>query len=372
MSAGPPFLSIVIPFCNSRETSLPLLQALASISAEDGIELILVDDGSVDDTLGLLRAFAERSSAQVRVIGRNRGGPGAARNSGLDQATGKFIWFVDSDDTIDLRSVTLAKKARWPDVDLIAWEWEHPWIVRRMPPGFHSARNRPAPTNVMDPIVCNWFSRAFLQRTRLRFPEFCFFEAAPLESFVLPLLVKDYLKVDFIAYRANTLTPSVTRGSKPYSPARCDCMHTASLGMAFVNRAHVDPATRADFEAAFVRLFLWDMIRLTALPGPSWIRAARMMRHFRDAAQRFRVQLEPMAVYPGRLASGLVASLIWRASALLGPQHLYFDRMRRRVWQDDIRWEPPRMPARWQVSAPKHHPPAAGDEGTTLHGRHDA
>lgn len=343
-----PFLSIIVPFHNSAETCGELLRVLASLDGTEDVELIFVDDGSTDATPRLLREFARQSRAPVRLLERSRGGPGAARNLGLTEANGKFVWFVDSDDTIDLGAISVAKQADWPEVDLVVWQWEHPRIVQRLAPGPHSTAHGPAPADVLDPIVCNWFSRSFILRTHLRFPEFCFYEATPLEFFVLPVLLEHYLKVDFIAYRANTLTPSITRGSRTFAPSRYDCLHTIPLGMEFIDEAHLDDAARARFEAVFIQTFLWYFIQIKPWPSPSWARATRVMRQFRDEAKRLRVIQDPLIFYPGRRLSRLLIHFLWLVSAGLPPQREYFRRLRTRLWARDILWVPPKMPARYR------------------------
>jgi glycosyltransferase involved in cell wall biosynthesis len=346
-----PFISIIVPFHNSAQVCGPLLKTLAPMSGRDGIELIFVDDGSTDETPTLLRRFAQQSKAPLQIIERSRGGPGAARNSGLDLATGKFVWFVDSDDNIDLDTVSLAKIAQWPEVDLVAWAWEHPRIVRRLAPGLHSTRDGPTPPDVLDPIVCNWFSRSFLLRTRLRFPEYCFYEATPLEAFALPLLVENYLKVNVVAYLANTETPSVTRGPPGFVPGYYDRLKTISLGMSFVDQAQISGAARRQFEEAFIRLYLWYTVRISPTPGSSWVLATRIMRQYRDEAKRFGVCIDPLELYPGRRASGLVMRFLWYISAGLPSQKKYFDGLRERLWGRDIGWEAPELPTRWRKRA---------------------
>ncbi len=64
------------------------------------LEIILVDDGSTDESPGILDAFAGKDE-RIRVIHKKNGGPSEARNAGLAQATGSCIGFVDGDDFID-------------------------------------------------------------------------------------------------------------------------------------------------------------------------------------------------------------------------------------------------------------------------------
>jgi hypothetical protein len=121
--------------------------------------------------------------------------------------------------------------------------------------------------------------------------------------------------------------------------------------MAFVAGAHLDRAARDRFEAAFIRAFLWYIISISPLPGPSWILAARIMRQYRDEARRFRLLLDPLKYYPGRRRSALVMRLIWIVSAALPTQRGYFRRLRQRVWTHHIIWEPPELPARYRKAA---------------------
>jgi glycosyltransferase involved in cell wall biosynthesis len=86
-------LSVVIPAYN-RATLLPI--TLASLLSQERVadEILVVDDGSTDNTA----AVAEGFGSPVRVIRQSNQGPGAARNRGLAEARGDFIHFFDSDD----------------------------------------------------------------------------------------------------------------------------------------------------------------------------------------------------------------------------------------------------------------------------------
>ena len=343
------FLSIVVPFHNSADKCRPLLEVLAALRPEDEVELIFVDDGSTDNTLPLLREFAARSLCGVTIVERDNGGPGAARNSGLDRASGEWVWFVDSDDVIDLRAVSLARNSGWPKVDVIAWEFEHPHtgVACTIPSGLHEVEDRPAPPTAMETLPAKWFAMDFLRRTGLRFPEYCLYEATPIEAFVLPLLLNRYFKSDFLAYRA-IAGPSVTRGARQ-NPRYYDRLQTIALGRAFLHEAKLATAERAEFDRAFVRLFLWYSIKPSKVPGRSWLTAMRVMRQYRDEAARFAITIDPLDEYPGRARSRLVAKLLWRLSRLMPSQQAYFDRLRQDSWNRPIEWTAPELPERWRI-----------------------
>lgn len=74
------------------------------------IEVILVDDGSKDDTPLLLDTLSKKDS-RILIITKENGGLGSARNTGIDAAKGEYIWFYDVDDDVDLHLVE--KNVEW-------------------------------------------------------------------------------------------------------------------------------------------------------------------------------------------------------------------------------------------------------------------
>ncbi|MDQ3486740.1 MAG: glycosyltransferase [Acidobacteriota bacterium] len=102
--------------------------ALLSVLAQTfrDIELIVIDDGSTDQSHQLATAYAARDP-RVRVLHKVNGGISSARNHGLQVATGQFIAFIDSDDIWDpeFLQAQLDVLAARPDIDLVtgnAWE----------------------------------------------------------------------------------------------------------------------------------------------------------------------------------------------------------------------------------------------------------
>lgn len=89
-----PRFSVVIPVFNRAEV---VRRALESVLAQNfpDLEVIVVDDGSTDDTLARLREIDDR---RLRTVGQERAGAAAARNRGAALALGDFLTFLDSDD----------------------------------------------------------------------------------------------------------------------------------------------------------------------------------------------------------------------------------------------------------------------------------
>ena len=117
-AADQPLVSIIVTVYNA-EQSLP--RCLDSICAQtyQNLEIILVDDGSTDDSLTVCRQFAYRDD-RIRVLSQTNSGVSAARNNAMETATGKYIQFVDSDDWIDENmTFLLVQRAEREQADFI-------------------------------------------------------------------------------------------------------------------------------------------------------------------------------------------------------------------------------------------------------------
>jgi hypothetical protein len=91
------------------------------IAAHD-LQVVLVDDGSTDDSLSLLRDFADRSRFRVTVLTQENAGQGAARNAGLEVVEAEWVTFPDPDDILaeDYFTAVSAALERWPHARLVA------------------------------------------------------------------------------------------------------------------------------------------------------------------------------------------------------------------------------------------------------------
>ena len=91
-----PFFSVIIPIYNTGKELERCVNSVLSQTFED-MELILVDDGSTDDSGQLCDQFAEKDE-RVLVIHQENGGSSEARNTGVRNAKGNYLVFLDSDD----------------------------------------------------------------------------------------------------------------------------------------------------------------------------------------------------------------------------------------------------------------------------------
>ncbi|MFW5795510.1 MAG: glycosyltransferase family 2 protein [Bacillota bacterium] len=91
--------SIIIPIYNGEKYLRKCLDSIVNISYKDK-EIILVNDGSTDSSAKIAKEYADRYD-YMKLINKKNGGVASARNKGLDESTGKYIIFVDSDDTVN-------------------------------------------------------------------------------------------------------------------------------------------------------------------------------------------------------------------------------------------------------------------------------
>lgn len=136
--------SIIIPVFNAQNTIRRTLQSVLN-QTFSSYEIIVVNDGSRDNSARILQEFAHYP--QVTVLNQINAGVSAARNSGLQQASGEYVLFLDADDWVDdnfLMSFKLNLNA-WPaeSVDLMVGNLNDNRIGKVSQAGFFSQQDIP-------------------------------------------------------------------------------------------------------------------------------------------------------------------------------------------------------------------------------------
>ena len=179
-------VSVIVPIYNAAQYLRKCLDSVVGQELKD-IEIICVDDGSVDDCAEILTKY------DVKAIRQENHGQGYARNRGLEQASGEYVYFIDADDELAnemilKRLVEEMEKARLDvlffdaetqaddDVDLVAAKVSPKDYIREHDySGVHTGSELFACfLKHNEYTVCSYlamFRRAFLLENNIRFPE---------------------------------------------------------------------------------------------------------------------------------------------------------------------------------------------------------
>ena len=101
-------ISIVVPLYNVENYLKECIDSILTQSYHN-LEIILVDDGSTDNSGKICDNYAKKDS-RIKVIHKENGGASDARNYGIKEAKGKYIQFTDSDDFYDKNSIYWYKR----------------------------------------------------------------------------------------------------------------------------------------------------------------------------------------------------------------------------------------------------------------------
>ena len=123
-----PKVSIIVPIYNVEKYLNKCIDSLLNQTLKD-IEIILVDDGSTDNSGEIAKNFAEKNPNKIKYYRKENGGLSDARNYGIPYATGEYIAFLDSDDYIEenayeeMYNKAIEENSDYVECDFI---WEYP------------------------------------------------------------------------------------------------------------------------------------------------------------------------------------------------------------------------------------------------------
>ena len=132
-------VTFAVPCYNSAAYMEKCVETL--LTAKDRAEIILIDDGSVDETPAICDRYAAAYPETVRAIHQPNGGHGEGVNQGLRHAEGMYYKVVDSDDWLDVEALqkmldrleTLSRGPEPLDLMICNYVYEQPWTTRATP-----------------------------------------------------------------------------------------------------------------------------------------------------------------------------------------------------------------------------------------------
>ena len=178
-------VSVILPVYNEEEFLRPCLDSLLAQSLGD-IEIICIDDGSTDTSLEILREYAEKDR-RLLILSQENKGAGAARNIGMEKASGAYLSFLDSDDFFEadmLKKLWCAAEQHQADITICRVDQydstrgmyrENNWSI--MP--WMLPKNPFSPDDIPEKIFnigCGWawdklYRKDFVERCGIRFQE---------------------------------------------------------------------------------------------------------------------------------------------------------------------------------------------------------
>lgn len=200
-----PKVSIIVPVYNTEKYLRRCLNGLVNQTLQD-IEIIVVDDGSTDGSAEIIEEFA-KSSCCIRVIHKENGGQGSARNLGIIHATGDYIGFADSDDYVDTTLFEkMYQKAVETDADMVECRFyfleETKKGNKQLPARGNIREYKNKKEMFIDPQVSPWnklYRRSIIQG-KVAFPEKLIYEDTSFYIKAIPYIQKTACVEESLVY----------------------------------------------------------------------------------------------------------------------------------------------------------------------------
>ncbi len=182
-------ISIIVPVYNAEKYLEKCLDSLKKQTKKE-IEWIIINDGSTDHSEEIIKKVKDK---RLKYFKNKNQGIGKTRNFGIEKATGEYIMFLDSDDTLAKDAVEkMYEKVKNEDLDVAICdfykEYDNGQIEEIRTPDFESASLKENP-DIITEYLCPWakiYRRSLIEKNKIRFPENLKYEDAP---FVIKSLV---------------------------------------------------------------------------------------------------------------------------------------------------------------------------------------
>jgi len=191
-------ISVIIPVYNLEKYISRCLDSILKQNFDD-IEIILVNDGSRDKSLQILKEYEKKYPKLIKVINKKNGGQGSARNEGIKAASGKYINFVDGDDWLEPETYSKAYRIiEEKKLDILFWDIKLIYEdgKEKKQSIFSDIKTEDMYVKYLfsNPSPCNKLIRtSILKKNDMFFPEDCIYE----DFAMIPSLVKYAKKIEY-------------------------------------------------------------------------------------------------------------------------------------------------------------------------------
>lgn len=304
-----PKVSVVVPVYNVEKYLAECIDSIVGQTLQD-VEIIIVNDGSTDNSLSIAKSYAERDSRIVIIDKENRG-YGHSMNRGFEKARGEYIGIVESDDCARPQMFQrLYEQAARNNADVVrsnyfamsngGTEFSLIDVLSLASAPYYATFNPQDHPSVLRGSPAIWtgiYKKSFIQNNRISFLEtpgasyqdtgFMLKVWAAAERAVL-------MREAFLNYRIDNVNSSVKSGAKVF----CVCDEYASFEKFLALYPSNSKAFRQMVAAKKYETYLWNYNRLDNALKPQFLE--KMRAEFSEAAKR------------GDLAKSLFAPIEWK------------------------------------------------------------
>lgn len=215
-------VSVIVPIYNVEKQLRRCIESLINQTNEN-IEIILVNDGSTDNSGKIAKEYSEKYNSKIRYYEKENGGLSDARNYGVKQAKGKYISFVDSDDYVSTKLYQNLKKYMNQGYELIKFKITKvnekcEVIDTNQSPLFYDKNGEEAydilyqNDQMTDVAWAYVYEREFFVNHKFEYPKGMYHEDFGLTSLVI-LQAKKVASTDIDGYYYVQTEKSITRGN---------------------------------------------------------------------------------------------------------------------------------------------------------------
>lgn len=235
-----PLVSIIIPVYNAAEYIEECLDSILEQTYKN-LEIILIDDGSTDDSIFIIQSYAKKDF-RIRYFSITNSGPGVCRNKGLDEFTGDFVMFVDSDDMLytDMIETLIERVKSSSDIAMCKFSKD----IKTFGEGNKSLINH---TEQFTDSVKQMYSAGFASAgpysklygkdifSKLRFPDIPMYEDSAISLQVLSHAT-NVIFIDYVGYYYRFNPESIT--NKQVSEKNFSILDKVDIVLDFIKQEH--------------------------------------------------------------------------------------------------------------------------------------
>lgn len=179
-------VSIIVPVYNTEKYIVKCVTSLVNQTYKN-IEIILVDDGSSDDSIGIIKK--NFNDERIVILRQDNQGSGQARNNGIKKASGDYLFFVDSDDFIAIDTIELMMNkmlednSDWAICDYYKYYDDNYMLHIANIPNYDPTNEKQAVIS-MPGAVCKLFKKEIFKKYKIEFLPGVYFEDNAIIPFV--------------------------------------------------------------------------------------------------------------------------------------------------------------------------------------------